>query len=249
MTTLAGKTILIIGGSSGIGYAVAKASLIAQADHVIIGSSNQQKIRAAITRLATELPSTGAAVQGKLTGEIVDEKDSASIRALFARVGEVDHLVWRSGDRLRLGFPRIDLDENKDSFDARFWGPFAAAQVARIRPGGSITLTIGGAISRPRKGWSLMAGVFGAVDSLIRGLAVDLAPIRVNVVSPGLVKTELWDGHAPEAKNKILEDTAKNLLVQHVADPDEIAEAYIFLMKCGYITGQRIEVDGGAKLV
>lgn len=134
-------------------------------------------------------------------------------------------------------------------FDVRFWGAFTAAQVAKIRPGGSVTLTVGAVVIKPRKGWSLAAGLMGAVDSLTRGLAVDLAPIRVNVVSPGLVKTEvsriitlpvmlsdfpneqLWDPIAPEVRNKIFEDGEKTLLVQHVADPDEIAEAYLFLMK------------------
>ena len=82
-----------------------------------------------------------------------------------------------------------------DAFDVRFWGAFTAAQVAKIRPGGSITFTIGQVIVRPYKGWSLLAGLAGAVDSLTRGLAVDLAPIRVNVVSPGVVKTEVRVNH------------------------------------------------------
>lgn len=87
-------------------------------------------------------------------------------------------------------------------FDVRFWGAMNAAQVAKIRPGGSITLTVGSVVAKPRKSWSLAAGLMGAVDSLTRGLAVDLAPIRVNVVSPGLVKTEvraihIYTNHMP----------------------------------------------------
>ena len=78
-----------------------------------------------------------------------------------------------------------------DVFDVRFWGAFTAAQIAKIRPGGSITLTVGSVVVKPRKGWSLVAGLMGAVDSLTRGLAMDLAPIRVNVISPGIVKTEV----------------------------------------------------------
>ena len=77
----------------------------------------------------------------------------------------------------------------------RFWGAFIAAQCAKIRPGGSITLTTGQALVRPRKGWSLMSGVLGATDSVVRGLAVDLAPIRVNCISPGLVRTEVSDAN------------------------------------------------------
>ena len=76
-------------------------------------------------------------------------------------------------------------------FDVRFWGAFTAAKAAKIRSGGSITFTIGQALLRPRKGWSLLVGVAGAIDAVTRGLAIDLAPIRVNVVSPGLVRTEV----------------------------------------------------------
>ncbi|EJD02510.1 NAD-binding protein [Fomitiporia mediterranea MF3/22] len=248
MATLEGKTVLVIGGSSGIGFAVAKAALLSQAAHVIIASSSQQKVTAALRRLSTELATADVPVEGNISGEVVDARDSSSIRSLFAWVGEIDHLVWTGGDPPRAGFPRLNLDEHNDAFDVRFWGAFTAAQVARIRSGGSITLTIGGGIVRPRKGWSLMAGVAGAVDSLTRGLAVDLAPVRVNVVSPGLVNTTFWDSVLPDP-DKIFDDTARSLLVQHVAEADEVAEAYLFLMKCGYITGQRIEVDGGARFV
>ncbi|THG94215.1 hypothetical protein EW145_g8186, partial [Phellinidium pouzarii] len=97
---------------------------------------------------------------------------------------------------------------------------------------------------KPLPSFSLVVANIGAVDALTRGLAVDLAPVRVNVVSPGIVKTEFID-LAPEMREKMYEDAERKLLVKHVADPDEIAEAYLFLMKCGYITGQRIEVDGG----
>ncbi|OCB86113.1 NAD-binding protein [Sanghuangporus baumii] len=234
MASLSGKTVLVVGGSSGIGYGVAKASLLSCAAKVTIGSSSQAKIESALVRIKNDIAASGQTVEGNLSGEVVDARDSASVKALLERVGEVDHLVWTSGD---------------DFFDVRFWGAFTAAQVAKIRPGGSITLTVGSVVVKPRKGWSLAAGLMGAVDSLTRGLAVDLAPIRVNVISPGAVKTELWDPMPPEVRNKIFEDSAKTLLVQHVAEPDEIAEAYLFCMKCQYITGQRIEVDGGAKYV
>ncbi|KAL5489714.1 hypothetical protein ACEPAI_4546 [Sanghuangporus weigelae] len=249
MASLSGKTVLVVGGSSGIGYGVAKASLLSRAAKVIIASSSQAKIESALGRIKNDIAASGQSVEGNVSGEVVDARDSVSVKALLERVGEVDHLVWTSGDALRLSFPNIDLDANKDFFDVRFWGAFTAAQVAKIRPGGSITLTVGSVVVKPRKGWSLAAGLMGAVDSVTRGLAVDLAPIRVNVISPGAVKTELWDSLPAEVRNNIFEESAKTLLVQHVAEPDEIAEAYLFCMKCQYITGQRIEVDGGAKYV
>lgn len=250
MATLEGKKILVVGGSSGIGFGVAKTSLLSRAAEVIIASSSQSKVDDALARL-TQALSGATNVVGKFTGEVVDARDSASVRSLFKKVGELDHVVWTSGDALRLGFLDKDLDKQRDVFDVRFWGSAVAAQVAKIRPGGSITLTIGSVVVKPRPTWSLLAGVTGAVDGLTRGLAVDLAPVRVNVVSPGMVKTELWDnsGMSKEVQETTFASAAKSLLVQHVADADEIAEAYLFCMKCGYITGQRIEVDGGYKFV
>jgi len=251
MATLQGKSILVVGGSSGIGFAVAKAALIERAGRVIIASSSQARLNDAVQRLAAALEKAGLAASevGKVSAEVVDARDTASVKALVERAGAIDHLIWTSGDPLRLNFTEIDLAKNKDVFDVRFWGAAAAAQSAKINPGGSIILTEGSVLTRPRKGWSLMAGVIGSVDSLTRGLAVDLAPVRVNVVCPGFVKTELWDPIPTEVKEKMFADAEKALLVRHVAEPEEIAEAYLFLMKCAYITGQRIEVDGGSKYI
>ncbi|KAL5511057.1 hypothetical protein ACEPAH_4272 [Sanghuangporus vaninii] len=248
LATLAGKTVLVVGGSSGIGYGVAKASLLSRASKVITASSSKAKEEAALVRLKDDTTVAGSTVEGTASGEVVDARDSKNVKELLERVGEIDHLVWTSGDSLRTSFPDMDLDAQKDVFDVRFWGPFTAAQVAKIRPGGSITLTTGTILVRPMKGSSLMSGVVGAVDSLARGLAVDLAPIRVNVISPGLVKTELL-GQLPAEAFKKFEQYANTVLVQHMGQPDELAEAYLFCMKCQYITGQRIEVDGGGKFI
>ncbi|KAL5489718.1 hypothetical protein ACEPAI_4550 [Sanghuangporus weigelae] len=231
MATLAGKTVLIVGGSSGIGYGVAKASLLSRASKVIIASSSKAKVEGALVRLKNDITATGSTVEGTASGDVVDAKDSKNVKALLERVGEIDHLVWTSGDSLQTSFPDVDLDANKDVFDVRFWGAFTAAQVAKIRPGGSITLTIGQAIVRPMKGWSLISGIVGAVDSLTRGLA-----------------TEFLDLLPAETREE-LEKGANAVLVQHMGQPDELAEAYLFCMKCQYITGQRIEVDGGGKFI
>jgi len=244
-SNLAGQTVVVVGGSSGIGYGVAKASLLNRAAQVIIASSSAEKVDDAIKRLQADV--AGAAVEGKLSGGVLNAKDSASVKAFFDNLGEIDHLVWSSGDPLRLGYSGMDLDVNKDAFDVRFWGAAAAAKAAKLRKGGSVTLTVGTVVVKPRPQWSLAAAVMGAVDGFTRGLAVDIAPTRVNCVSPGFVKTELWNNFSPEARQKMFDDAAESLLVRHVADADEIAEAYMFVMKCKYITGQRIEVDGGFK--
>jgi len=245
MATLSGQRILVVGGTSGIGFAVAKLSLLSVASHVIVVSSSASKVEGAVSRLQAII--TENKLSGRVTGDVLDASDTVKVQAYVKELGEIDHLVWTSGDPLKLGFPNIDLERAKGAFDVRFWGAVAAAQVANIRPGGSIILTVGTVVVKPGKSWSIAAGVAGAVDSLTRGLAVDLAPIRVNVISPGAIDTELWDSLPPAVKEKRFEDVAAQSLVKRIGEADAVAEAYLFCMKCNYITGQRIEVDGGAR--
>lgn len=231
MSTLEGKKVVVIGGTSGIGFGVAKLSILSKAAEVIVASSSKDNVSNAVSRLEAILAGTN--LPGKVTGEIVDAKDLSAIKTFLEKIGNVDHLVWTSGDALQLGFKNIDLGKQrraffctsessrsllihhvqKDMFDVRFWAAAKAAQVVKIRQGGSITLTIGErqctgsrllvlpffhsfvvtgtAILRPQPTYALVAGLAGAIDALARGLAVDLAPTRVNVVCPGLVKTEV----------------------------------------------------------
>ncbi|KAJ3553106.1 hypothetical protein NM688_g3792 [Phlebia brevispora] len=252
MATLEGKKIVVIGGSSGIGYAVAKASLLSQAEHVLIASSTAAKVESGVSRLLAEpsLQSQQSGLKNRISGDVLDLTDAQAITTFFDKVGELDHLVITSGGTpVQADFRGAELGKYRDAFDLKFWGHAEAAQKAKIRTGGSITFSIGGALAKPPAGWSLVASVIGALDALSRALAVELAPIRVNVVSPGLVDTELWDGVPQEMKDKRFTETAEKLPVKHVAGPDEIAEAYLFLMKCNYITGERIGVDGGFRLV
>jgi NAD(P)-dependent dehydrogenase (short-subunit alcohol dehydrogenase family) len=125
---------------------------------------------------------------------------------------------------------------------AKYGGP-------HIRPGGSITLTNGASGLRPKKGWTIAASICGATEALTRALAVELAPIRVNTVCPGLVKTELWSNMAESDRAAMYRDTGQKLLVDRVGEADDLAAAYLYLMQEGYSTGQVIVVDGGAVLV
>lgn len=141
MTSLRENTVVIIGGTSGIGFAVALASLHAHASHVIVASSNAEKVSKAVERLATTAQAHRLA--GIVTGKQLDVVNSEDVKKFFAEIGEVDHVVFTSGDRLRLGFKGVELEALKGSFDVRFWAAVLVAQQARIRPGGSITLTGG----------------------------------------------------------------------------------------------------------
>jgi len=161
--------------------------------------------------------------------------------------------VWTAGDTF-LPHSDADLETQKTWFDVRFWGPVHSAKYVYkkglLNPGASITMT-GSTISRrPPPGRGMGAGVPGAIDAVTRGLAVELAPVRVNTVAPGAVETELWNIlPTPGTRAAMKVTVSAKSLVKHVAQPEELAEAYLFFMKCTNVTGQILDVEGGVLLV
>ncbi|PPQ82098.1 hypothetical protein CVT25_014344 [Psilocybe cyanescens] len=240
MTTFQNKTIVVIGGSSGIGFAVALASLQSFASIVIIASSNQTRVNDAVERLRMhQLP-------GEVRGDVLDGKDSAAVKLFAEKLGAVDHIVWTSGDLPEGVYTSADtVEQGQEMFSVRFWGPFIVAKYAKFHPGGSLTLTSGVGGLKPHPGIGWVSSVPAALDGLVRGLAVDLAPVRVNVVNPGAIDTELFDKRFGDKKEEIFKAFTQKILLKRVGEASEIAEAYLFLMRCGYITGQRIDVEGG----
>jgi NAD(P)-dependent dehydrogenase (short-subunit alcohol dehydrogenase family) len=137
-------------------------------------------------------------------GHVLDLADEPSLKALFAELGDFDHLLFTAGETLQLGpLPATEIAAARGFFNLRFWGAYMAAKYGSgsIRPGGSIVFTSGTAGARPRSGWSVGASVCAAMEGLTRALAVELAPIRVNIVAPGIVKTPLW-GNVPEGQRE-----------------------------------------------
>ena len=147
--------------------------------------------------------------------------------------------------------PISDLQQARHAFELRYWSALAAVKYGspHIRKGGSIVLTTGIAGQRPRKGWVLAASVCGTIEALTRALAVELAPIRVNAVSPGLVRTNLWQNMDAAEREQLFESVGNRLPVGRVGEADDIAQAYLFLMQEGFSTGQTVVVDGGTVLV
>lgn len=161
-------------------------------------------------------------------------------------------MVFTAGDTLQLDDLVVtDLARARHAFELRYWAVLAAVKHAspHIQEGGSIVLTTGIAGERPHKGWTLAASVCGAIVSLTRALAVELAPIRINAVSPGVVRTTLWQNMPERERDGMYESVGKALLLGRVGEACEIARAYLFLMQEGYSTGQTVVVDGGAVLV
>jgi NAD(P)-dependent dehydrogenase (short-subunit alcohol dehydrogenase family) len=238
--TLKGKRIVVLGGSSGIGLATAQASARDGAN-VVIASSRKDRIEAALATLPTGSE-----------GHVADLADETAIRTLFAGLGAFDHLVFTAGETLQLGpLATTDLDTARRFFTLRYWGAYCAAKFGSgsIRAGGSIVFTSGIAGQRPHPGWSLGASICAAMEGLTRALAVELAPIRVNIVSPGIVRTPLWGNMADTDRDVLYQQMADKLPVKHVGDAAEIAQAYLYLMRQSYSTGQVLVVDGGAVLV
>ncbi|MBW8753241.1 MAG: SDR family oxidoreductase [Sphingomonadales bacterium] len=236
---LEGQRVLIIGGSSGIGFAVARAAL-AQGALVAIASSNADRVRAAVDRL------------GGGEGVRLDVTDEAEVRSFFASSGVFDHIVFTAADWAQVdhnAFADIDLAAAATLFDVRFWGALAVAKHGAkcVVPGGSITLTNGMAAHRPQKGLAAASAMAGAVEHLVTGLAVELAPVRVNGVCPGAIRTEAWD-ELPAAFRKVQEDRLAGQLIPRVGDTAEVAEAYLYLMRGSYTTGQTLRVEGGWSL-
>jgi len=238
--SLDGKRVVILGGTSGIGLATARAAE-REGAAVVIASSRRERLDRALASLRSDAE-----------GEVVDVADEAQVRALFERIGAFDHLVFTAGETLQLEpLAAMPVERARGSVNVRFWGAFMAAKYGspHIRPGGSITLTNGIAGLRPRKGWTVAASICGAMEALTRALAVELAPIRVNAVCPGTVRTELWSGMTESARETMYRDAAQRLPVGRVGEADELAETYLYLMREGFSTGQVIVVDGGAVLV
>lgn len=231
---LVNQRVLVLGGSAGLGLAVAQAAA-AEGAQVLIASSNP-------ARVATALHSLPPGSEGYA----LDLTDEAQIQAFFAQRGTFDHLVFTAGDALHLhALATTELATARQAFELRYFGALAALKYAlpSLRPKGSVILTSGIAAERPVRDWAVGASICGAMESLTRALAVELAPVRVNAVSPGLVKTELWaDNPHRDALYASLE---QQLLVGHTAEAAEVAQTYLYLLRQTYTTGQICVVDGG----
>ena len=233
------KRVVILGGSSGIGLAVAEQA-VSQGAKLVIASSNAERVQKAIESLG-----------GDAQGHTLDLSDEQAVETLFAKLGAFDHLVFTAGDSLHLqDLATTDLKQARRAFELRYWAALAAVKYGskNIRKGGSVVLTTGVAGQRPQKGWVVAASVCGTIEALTRGLALELAPIRVNAVSPGVVRTNLWQSMSAAEREQMYESVGKSLPVGRVGEPHDIAQAYVFLMQEGFGTGQILVVDGGTVL-
>ena len=236
---LNGRQLVILGGSSGIGLATAAAALAEGASVTITG------------RDADRLAAARAALGDKVEARELDAADEAGTKRLFSAFSAVDHVFITAGTLVADAKLAPTSDEMRPALDTRFWGALYAAKfaAAKMSAGGSITFMSGTAGRRPLPGAAVASASCGAVDAFARALALDLAPIRVNTISPGYVDTPLFDGLLGEQRDTVLANVAQSLPVKRIGQPEDIADAVLFLMKNGYVNGINLAVDGGGLLV
>ncbi|WP_273212352.1 SDR family oxidoreductase [Runella zeae] len=240
MKTLKNQKVIILGGSSGLGLATAQAAA-AEGAEVVIVSSNQQRIDKALQTLPVN--SKGFSVS-------LDKEEN--IKTFFEMIGNFDHLVYTAGENISMSMvDDTEIEKGKDFFTIRFWGAFAAIKYGKphINEGGSINLMSRNFGQRPATGYSLGATICGAMDAFTRAMAVELAPIRVNNIAAGIIDTNLWNNMNEADREGFFNHLENTLLLKRVGQPEDIAQAFVYLMKQSYTTGQSLIIDGGAVLV
>lgn len=229
---LKGKKVVVVGGSSGIGLATAEMAKQEGAD-VIIASRNAAKLDAVAEKLNV------VAIPADVTSD-------QSVVDLFRRAGPVDHVVVTAAQLKTGPFKTVSMDDVRATMESKFWGAWRVARAAEIRPGGSLTLVSGFLSVRPRPNSAIVGSANGALESLSRALALELAPVRVNAVSPGVIDTPIRAAMPEEARREMLAKTAASLPVGRVGQGEDIARQILAFMANGFATGSIVYIDGGA---
>ncbi|WP_334047013.1 SDR family oxidoreductase [Burkholderia cepacia] len=230
------QRVLVVGGSSGIGEATAHAFAEAGAT-VTIASRDAARLAASKDRIG----------YGVSTG-VMDITEDASVRAFLDSAGEFDHVVVSAAQTATGPVRGLELDDAYAAMDSKFWGAYRIARAVRIRQGGSLTFVSGFLSVRPSKNSVLQGAINAALESLARGLALELAPVRVNTVSPGLIATPLWSKIDAEARDRMYEGAAARLPAGRVGQPEDVANAVLYLASTPYATGSTVLVDGGGAI-
>jgi NAD(P)-dependent dehydrogenase (short-subunit alcohol dehydrogenase family) len=230
--SLQGKKVVVVGGSSGIGLATAALAKAAGAE-VIIASRNAEKLKAAADKIGVK------AIAADVTND-------DSVVNLFRTSGPVDHVVVTAAQLKTGPFKTVAMEDVRATMEGKFWGAWRVARAADINAGGSITLVSGFLSIRPRPNSAIVGAANGAIESLTRGLALELAPVRVNCVSPGIIDTPIRAGMPEAARLDMLGKIAAALPVGRVGVADDIARQIMTFMTVGFASGSIVYIDGGA---
>lgn len=252
---LDGQRVLIVGGSSGIGYGVAEASLEYGAS-VIISSSQQSRVEEAVASLQKSYPLAKDRVTGYVCNLSQEDKLEANVNGLLERVGIVDHIVHTAGDPLPLKpLQDVSLEDLKQGGMVRFFASFLIVKTAyankHLKPGpsSSVTLTTGAISQRPRQGLSISSSYAGGLHSMTRSLAIELKPVRVNLISPGPVDTSFWNTMTPQQRDSRFTELGERLPTGRVGQVEDLVHAYLFVMQDQNCTGSVVDSNSGMLLV
>jgi NAD(P)-dependent dehydrogenase (short-subunit alcohol dehydrogenase family) len=260
LSKLQNKSVLLVGGSSGIGYGIAEGALEFGAN-VVIASRSADKVKAAVEKLKSTYPEHADKIRGhtvdlNANGGANTEEQLVELFDFATNNGAqpLDHVVETAGDlqlRGKLTLQTVVPELMAQATSVRLVGVLLLAKVAaryiKKEYTSSLTLTSGAMVYRPRVGVSAFVGAGGGKEPLTKGLALDMAPVRVNLVSPGAIETELLYGVLPGggSRESVRETYAKASILGRIGDVEDVVEAYLALMKNGFQTGSTVHVEGG----
>lgn len=236
MNKLASTKVLVVGGSSGIGLAAAKAFAELGAD-VLIAS-----------RSADKLAQAAGKIDGTVRTAFLDTTDDSVVETFFSHAGQFDHVVISAAQTPGGPVRKLPLQDAYAAMNSKFWGAYRVARAVSIAAGGSLTFVSGFLSVRPSQSSVLQGAINASLEALARGLALELSPVRVNTVSPGLVATPLWDKLDADARQGMYDGAAARLPARRVGQPEDIANAVIYLATTPYATGSTVLVDGGGAI-
>ena len=237
---LSDQTLVVLGGTSGVGLEVARAA-VARGARVVIAGRDRARADAAC-----------ASLEGEVVAHALDAGDRAALDAFFGEVGPVDHLVLTlSGGEGAGEFASLDLRALRRGFEAKFWPQLETVQAAlpALAPAASVTFVTAVSARIARPGTTGLAAINGALEAMVGGLARELAPRRVNAVSPGVIDTAWWSRVPATARKAVFEEQARSLPVGRVGRPEDVAQSVLFMATNGFTTGSIVECDGGLHLL
>ena len=237
--SLLNKKVVVMGGTSGIGLATAKAAASAEASVIVTGRDSERLKRAL------------AALPESAEGALVDATSPDALKAFYTRSGPFDHLVLAVSGRLGGGpFIGLQTDTLRKAFEAKFFAYVTAVQtgLGTLRTGGSIVLVTASSARTSYPGTAGLAAINGALEAMVPTLALELKPTRVNAVSPGIIDTPWWDEWPREQREAAFAQIAASSPVGRIGRPEDIAQAILFLLEDSFMTGTVIECDGGIRI-
>uniref|UniRef100_UPI000A3B696F SDR family oxidoreductase n=1 Tax=Streptomyces recifensis TaxID=67355 RepID=UPI000A3B696F len=229
MSAYADQRVLVVGGTSGVGLASAREFAAQGADTVIV-SRNPQRIDEAVTALS--------GLAGPVTGQTLDIRSDDEVAKFAVTAGEFDHVVVTAGETPMGRVDTLPLEAAYAAMDSKFWGAYRIARA--VHPTRSLTLVSGYLSQRPGHASALQSAINAALEALVRGLALEAAPLRVNAVSPGLLRTPLWDGLDAAARDTMYSAAVQRLPLGRVGEASDVAEAVLFLAGNRYATGTTV---------